>query len=119
MFPPKKKPMPKPGLKIDIMAAKKPPVDDLESPDPVEGKAAPDPDDEAAESPEDEGGEDYGAKFLSDMTAPLIAAGLDAGAAKKTLAAQLRAGADCLDGGEGEDSGLDGGTEMPSDDIAY
>lgn len=119
MFPPKKKIMPKPGMKPGIMVPKKP-MDDLESPDPVEGKALPDPEEEAAESPEEEGGEDYGAKFLADMTAPLISAGLDAAAARKTLAAQFRAGADCLDGSDGEDSGLDGSSaEMPSDDIAH
>lgn len=117
-FPPKKKMLPKPGMKPGLMPAKKP-MDDLESPDPVEGKAMPDPE-EAAEPVAEEGGEDYGAKFLSDMTAPLIAAGLDAGAARKTLAAQFRAGADCLDGGEGEDAGLDGGSPaLPDDDTSY
>ncbi len=63
---------------------------------------------EAAEPPAQESDETYGAKFVNDMIGPLVSAGMDEATAKKTLAAQLRAGADCLDGSDGEDSGLDG-----------
>ncbi len=116
---PKKKLPPKPGLKIDIMAAKKQ-ADDLESPDPVEGKPAPDPEEEA-ESPAEEGDEQYGEKLISDMTAPLISAGMDAATAKSTLADMFRAAANCLSGeGEGDSSeGAAVGGGLPGDDSAY
>lgn len=76
----------------------KPSLDDLESPDPVEGKPAPDPAEEEAEPAAEEGDEQYGAKLITDMTAPLLAAGMDAATAKSTLADMFRAMADCLSG---------------------
>jgi hypothetical protein len=58
---------------------------------------------EAGESPADESGEEYGAKLISDMTTPLIAAGLDDMSAKHTLASIFDAMAKCLRGeGEGD-----------------
>ncbi len=113
---PKKKPMP-----AMPPAKAKPPMDDLESPDPVEGKPAmPPADDEAAETPEESGNEEYGAKMLGDMLKPLTDAGLESADAKTLLGKILRGAADCLSGGEGENAGLDGGSPaMPNDDSAY
>jgi hypothetical protein len=64
---------------------------------------------EAAESPAMEGGEEYGAKLLSDMTAPLIQAGMPEEHAKTTLAGIFDAMAKCLRG-EGK-SGMGGGMD--------
>lgn len=49
-----------------------------------------------APQPRPEAAEDYGEKLLSDMTAPLIQAGLEEGDAKEMLAQIFEATAACL-----------------------
>lgn len=107
-FPPKKKFPPKPGVGI-VPAKPKPAMDDLESPDPVEGKPAPDPAEEATESPDEESSEDYGAKLVADIEAAGKSMGMDAATSRTAAGAFFKAAADCL-GGDGEDSGLDEGS---------
>lgn len=114
MFPtPKKKPA------FGAMKPK-PAMDDLESPDPVEGKPAMDAE-EAAESPAEESSEDYGAKLVADIETAGKSLGMDAATSRQAAGAFFKAAADCLGGGSDEgDTGQEDGTgEMPSDDIAY
>lgn len=103
MFPKKKK-----GLDVAIMvkpSSKK--SDDLESPDPVEevGKMKPTPEHEAAETPEYEAQEEYGAKIVKDIETAGAEHGLDAEKSHAVAASFFRAVADCLSGEEkGESS---------------
>ena len=97
MFPMKKKMPQKLG---GSPLGKKP--DDLESPDPVEGKPVDDTAEEGAETPDTEAGEQgsIGEKLTSDIDAVFEAQGIDA-AQGRTIAADLfRAVADCLGGGD-------------------
>jgi hypothetical protein len=60
---------------------------------------------EAAETPGQESGEEYGAKLIGDMTEPLLAAGMPPEHAKTTLASIFDAMAKCLRGEESSDAG--------------
>lgn len=132
MSPAKKKP----GLTVAIGIGK--PKGDLSGPGPLEkppGGAAPKPKpygggapkpptpppsedpademgegaaDESGESPQDEQNEEYGEKLISDMSAPLAAAGVAPEHVKPVLSALFRAIADCIDK---EDQGGDQGPE--------
>ncbi len=55
---------------------------------------------EAAESPDVEQSEEYGAKLLGDMISPLTAMGVPEEEAKTTLASIFRAAAACLEAKE-------------------
>lgn len=109
MFPTtKKKPAP--------FGKPKPPMDDLESPDPVEGKIPEDHAEEAAESPDEESSEDYGAKLVADIEAAGKTLGMDAATSRQAAGAFFKAAGSCLtgDGGTTEDAtipmeGSDGG----------
>lgn len=96
MFPPKKKP----GLAVGIMIGKPKPGSDLDSPDPVEGKAA--PAHEAAEPPAHEQQEEYGAKLVQDIESAGEKYGLDAETSHAVAADFFDAVAKCLRGGSGE-----------------
>lgn len=111
MFPPK--PKKKPGL--DIAIGK--PKGGLDAPDPVDAPKMPkmpDPE-EAAESPDEESSEEYGAKLISDMTAPLISLGLDEATAKSTLGEMFAAAAKCLSGESDPTEHDAGGMDLEGD----
>lgn len=99
MMPPlggKKKPMLAIGVEIGRPKGGPPPLD-------TPGKklapvAEESPAHEATESPEEEQGEDYGTKLLSDMTRPLTEAGLSDDEAKSLLADIFDAVSNCLRG---------------------
>lgn len=97
--------------------------DDLESPDPVEGKAEEDSPDDAGmlaggddATPPDMGdglGGGYGAKLEKDIESVGAALGMDAGQAKKAAGAFFMTAAQCLMGGdEGDAEGAPDGDEM-------
>ena len=133
MFPPKKKPgfpgkgaMPgkKPGLDVMIAVGKKP-GGDLGSPSPVEGMMPrhmadakpgkpPDTQHEAAESPEYEQNEEYGAKLIQDLESAGEQYGLDAKTTHEVAAAFFEAMANCLRGDSGGDE--ESGEAAPDDE---
>ncbi len=136
MFPPKKKPAigvtvavggGKPPMKGG-MGGEKPSFggskpaphspEDLEGPDPVEGKMDDEPDTE--DSMDDSGapdmtaGQGYGAKLEKDIESVGAALGMDAGQAKKAAGAFFMTAAQCLMGGDegDQDTGGSDGDEM-------
>lgn len=138
MFPPKKKPVapmgasmgkPKPpmggggkfgGSGMGGGPKPKSPMDDLESPDPVEGKMddGPDMEDDSngdmGDMPDMSAGSGYGAKLEKDIADVGAALGMEPGQAKKAAGAFFAAAAQCLSGGDegGEGDDGSGGDEM-------
>lgn len=118
MFPSSKK---KPAFGVSVMVGKgkppmggmkpKPPMDDLEGPDPVEGKPQmDDPAEESGESADEETGEgaDYGAKITADIDAAGAEMGMQPTEARMAAGKFLSVIGKCLMGGD--DQGADDGT---------
>jgi hypothetical protein len=92
MFPKKK---PAFGAKPGIPAMKpKPPMDELESPDPVEGKDDPPDPDEASES------DDGSGSFEASIDAAGEAMGMDSATSRAAASAFFKAALECLGGGD-------------------
>lgn len=115
MFPPKKKPpfgAAKPGMPP---MGKKPPMDDLESPDPVEGKSDPEPD---PNDPGEAGEPGEGGSFESEIDATGAAMGMDSATTRAFASKIFESVIKCL---AGEDDSGEGGEAagLPGDDGPY
>ncbi len=126
MFPPKKKP----AVGVSVLIGKgkppmggmkppKPSIDDLEGPDPVEGKPQmDDAEEEAGESSDEEAGEgaDYGAKITADIDAAGAEMGMQPTEARMAAGKFLSVIGKCLMGGDdqgGGDDTIDTGSAGP------